>query len=71
MIDKPISLKIQEFQRNISNIIGESELPIYILKYLIKDLYAEIDIMSNEFAQKELSEYYQSQNKSEEESSQD
>ena len=70
-MDKPLPLKIQEFQKEVSDAIAKSELPIYILKYLIKDLYAEIDVMSNEFAQKELSEYYQSQNKSEEESSQD
>ena len=70
-MDKPLPLKIQEFQKEVSDAIAKSELPIYILKYLIKDLYSEIDAMSNEFAQKELSEYYQSQNKSEEESSQD
>ena len=70
-MDKPIPLKIQEFQREVSDAIAKAELPIYILKYLIKDLYSEIEIMSSEIAQKEVDEYYQSQNESEEKSSQD
>lgn len=70
-MDKPLPLKVQEFQKEVSDAIAKSELPIYILKYLIKDLYSEIEVMSSEIAQKEVSEYYQSQNKSEEESSQD
>ena len=60
MIDKPISLKIQEFQKNISAVIGESELPIFMIKFLIKDLCSEIDNVANDFAQKEIAEYYQS-----------
>ena len=59
-MDKPISLRIQEFQKNISNIIGESELPIFMIKFLIKDLCVEIDNIANDFAQKEIAEYYQS-----------
>ena len=70
-MDKPLPLKVQEFQKEVSDAIAKSGLPIYILKYLIKDLYSEIEVMSSEIAQKEVSEYYQSQNKSEEESSQD
>ena len=70
-MDKPLPLKIQEFQKEVSDAIAKSELPIYILKYLIKDLYSEIEVMSNEIAQKEVNEYYQSQNESEEKSSQD
>lgn len=60
-MDKPISLKVQEFQQNISNVIGESELPIFMVKYILKDLQAEIDRLTNDFAQKEIEEYYQSQ----------
>ena len=66
-MDKPLPLKIQEFQKKISEVISTSELPIYILKYLIKDLYTEIEVMSSEYAQKEVDEYYKSQDKSEEE----
>ena len=68
-MDKPLSLKIQEFQKNISDIISNSELPIYILKYQIKDLYDEISRLADDFAQRELAQYYQSQQQTEEESS--
>ena len=59
-MNKPLSLRIQEFQQNISNIIGESELPIYMIKYIIKDLLSEIDNIANDFAQKEIQEYQES-----------
>ena len=68
-MDKPIALKIQEFQKEISNTIANSGLPIYILKYQIKDLLVEIEKLESDFAQKELEEYYQSQQSNEEESS--
>jgi len=67
-MNKPMSLKIQEFQQNISNIIGESELPIFMIKYILKDLQSEIDRLTNDFAQKEINEYYQSQKTEETES---
>lgn len=59
-MDKPLSVKIQTFQKEISDIIAKSELPIYLLKYLIKDLYLEIDNLANDFSQKEILEYNQS-----------
>lgn len=68
-MDKPLVLKIQEFQKAMSEIIASSELPIYILKYQIKDLLAEIEKLENDFAQKELQEYYQSQKQPKEEAS--
>lgn len=74
-MDKPLPLKIQEFQKNVSQMIQQSELPIYILKYQIKDLLSEIEKVEQDFAQREISEYYQSQqneeNSPKEESSQD
>jgi len=66
-MDKPLSIKIQEFQQAISKVIDQSELPIYILKYQIKDLLFEIEKVEQNFTQKEISEYYKSQEQSEEE----
>ena len=60
-MDKPLALKIQEFQQNISDVISKSELPIYILKYQIRDLATEIDKLAENMAQEELQKYYQSQ----------
>ena len=68
-MDKPLTLKIQEFQKAVASIIEQSELPIYILKYQIKDLLSEIENLEQDFARKELEEYYQSQQQSNEESS--
>ena len=66
-MDKPLSLKIMEFQKDISEVISKSDLPIYILKYQIKDLYDEVNKLANDLSQQEIDEYYQSQEKQEEE----
>jgi hypothetical protein len=66
-MDKPLPLKIQEFQQNISHIIQDSGIPIYILKYQIKDLLSEIEKIEQDFTQREISEYYKSQKQTEEE----
>ena len=60
-MDKPLPIKIQEFQQAISKVIEQSDLPIYILKYQIKDLLAEIEKLEQDFAQQEINQYYQSQ----------
>ena len=60
-MDKPLPLKIQEFQQGVSQVIQNADLPIYILKYQIKDLLNEIEKIEADFAQKEVDQYYQSQ----------
>ena len=68
-MDKPLALKIQEFQQAVSEVIASSDLPIVILKYQIKDLLAEIEKAEADFTQQELQAYYQSQEQTEEETS--
>lgn len=68
-MDKPLSVKIREFQQNVSHIIEQSELPIYILKYQIKDLLSEIEKLEQTFAQQEIDQYYKSQEQINEEPS--
>lgn len=68
-MDKPLPIKIQEFQQAISKVIEQSELPIYILKYQIKDLLSEIEKLEQTFAQQEIEQYYKSQEQINEESS--
>lgn len=68
-MDKPLPIKIQEFQQAISKIIEQSELPIYILKYQIKDLLSEIEKLEQTFAQQEIDQYYKSQEQINEEPS--
>ena len=67
-MDKPLVLKIDEFRKEMVSVIQQSDLPIYILKYQIKDLLAEVEKIENELSQKELQEYYQSQQQTEKES---
>ena len=66
-MDKPLALKIQEFQKAMTEVISNSELPIYILKYQIKDLLSEIEKAEVEYSQQEIAQYYQSQEQTEEE----
>ena len=68
-MDKPLPIKIQEFQQAISKVIEQSDLPIYILKYQIKDLLSEIEKLEQDFAQQEINQYYQSQEQIDEEPS--
>lgn len=68
-MDKPLPIKIQEFQQAISKIIEQSDLPIYILKYQIKDLLSEIEKLEQTFAQQEIDQYYKSQEQINEEPS--
>ena len=65
-MDKPLPLKIQEFQQAVSQLIEQSGLSVYILKYQIKDLLSEIEKVEAEFAQQELTQYYQSQEQTKE-----
>jgi len=65
-MDKPLSLKINEFKNSISDVVSNAEIPIYILKYLIKDLYEEIDNMVTNISNKEIKDYYESQKETEE-----
>ena len=65
-MDKPLPLKIQEFQQAMTDVIGKTDLPIYILKYQIKDLLSEIEKLEQSFAQQEVEQYYQSQQTEEE-----
>ena len=60
-MEKPLPIKIQEFQQAIADVIGKADLPIYILKYQIKDLLSEIEKLEQDFAQQEVNQYYQSQ----------
>ena len=65
-MDKPLPLKTQEFQQAIAKVIERSNLPVYILKYQIKDLLSEIEKLEQDFARQEINQYYQSQETKEE-----
>ena len=59
-MEKPLGLKMGEFKQQISDAITNSELPIYILQYMIRDLYNEVNELARTQSIKELEEYNQS-----------
>lgn len=65
MKEKPITLKVEELKENIAILINESELPIFLLDYIIKDLYNEIHILSENQLLKDKQSYAKSQEGSE------
>lgn len=65
MKEKPITLKVEELKENIAILINESELPIFLLDYIIKDLYNEIHILSENQLLKDKQSYAKSQEESE------
>ena len=40
-MEKPITLKIKETKQNLAKALNESELPLFILEPILKDIYME------------------------------
>lgn len=59
-MDKPLSLQMGELKQRISDAITDSELSVFIIQYMIKDLYNEISELAKMQSMKELEEYNQS-----------
>lgn len=47
-------LKIESFKNNINNCINNSQLSIGIIRYILKDILNEIDVLYNNLLQQEL-----------------
>lgn len=41
-IEKPILLRREEFTNNIIQLINESQLPVFIIEYILKDVLKEV-----------------------------
>lgn len=41
-MEKPITLQVDEFKKNIIDVINNSNLPAIILDFILKDVYTEI-----------------------------
>ena len=59
-MNKPFTMKIQETEQKIVEIINNSQLPAYVLKNILQEIYAEIDRVDNE----EIAKYNEEQEKS-------
>lgn len=47
-MDKPLSLIVQEAEQGIVEIINKSQLPAYVLKKMLQEIYAEVERIESE-----------------------
>lgn len=60
-MEKPFSLKVQELEQKIIDDINSSQMPAYVLKTILKDIYMQIETSESE----EIKEYYDSKKEKE------
>lgn len=57
---KPLTLRVQEIQSKVVDILNNSQLPAYVLKVMIKELYQQLENIEIE----EIKKYNEEQEKS-------
>lgn len=50
---KPLTLQVQETEKEIAEVINKANLPAYVLKQILKDIYQQIEVIE----QQEIEEY--------------
>ena len=60
IMDKPISIKIEETKKSIADILNESQLHPYIMDSLMRELYEEVHSLYIRTVQAENDEYKKS-----------
>lgn len=60
-MEKPFSLKVQELEQKLIEDINNSQMPAYVLKTILKDIYMQIETSESE----EIKEYYDSKKEKE------
>lgn len=58
-MNKPFTIKVQETGKKIADVINESQLPLYVIKTILKGIYEEVDENDN----KEIEKYNEEQEK--------
>lgn len=56
MADIGINTRINFFKKNIANVISNSQLPVGVLYYVLKDVFKEIETLYENTLQKEADE---------------
>lgn len=56
-VEIPIGLKIENLKQNITNLINDSKLPIYILNPILKNFYQESELLLNNYIKIEINDY--------------
>ena len=57
-IMKPSTLLKEEFSRDLINLCNNSELPFFILEYVLKDVYLEVKSLAQKQYELDLAKYY-------------
>ena len=60
IMEKPLSIVIEEFKSNIENAIKDSQLPTVILEMIFKDMYRNVSELSRQIQQRDLIQYNKS-----------
>ena len=61
-MNKPLSLKVREFESKLVEEVNKSELPAFCLKQILEKIYSELTKIENE----EIEKYLEQKNKSNE-----
>lgn len=56
-IEKPLILKIEDFRKNIISTINKSEIPVFMVEYIFKDIYQEVREANIQYTQIERQRY--------------
>ncbi len=56
-INKPILLRREEFTNNIIRLINDSELPVFIVEYILKDILTEVHSVTQQQFESEKATY--------------
>lgn len=56
-IQKPIMVQIQDFKKDLSNLIQASKLPIFILEPIIKEFAQEANVALQQYTKVQVTEY--------------
>lgn len=58
-MEKPIVLAMEELKQNIMKAVQDSQLPIYIVEPIMKEMYQQCNMANEEFKVKQIAEYNQ------------
>ena len=56
-INKPILLCREEFTKNLVKLINESQLPVFIVEYILKDILSEVHTATQQEFESEKQTY--------------
>lgn len=59
-IQKPLSVSIASFKKDMVDIINRSGIPIYITEMVLKEMLNEVSVVSSQVQEKERTQYMES-----------